>query len=163
MKGDQGKVIQRSPRSAQRRFQNLGCALDDLDQVVVHGAGHVKDERQGGCALRNVLLCGTGGPRALPGAKSHWQRKGQPQQTTAHFRAKILYRNVFGSRNLKVSLDLTHWALKHGLRSESCDWLLVHLLWLPLGSCKQCLQSQEPLFSFVIQRPPLSWAGPGTK
>lgn len=70
MEGDQGKVIQRSLRSAQGCFQNLGGALDYLDQVVVHGAGHIKNERQGGCALRDVLLCGLG-PRVLPGGKRH--------------------------------------------------------------------------------------------
>lgn len=67
---DQGKVIQRSLRSAQGCLQNLGRALDDLDQVVVHGAGHIEDERQGGCALRDVLLRGPG-PRVLSGGGRH--------------------------------------------------------------------------------------------
>lgn len=60
VEGHQSKVIQRSLRSAQGCFQDLGRALDDLDQVVVHGAGHIEDERQGGCALRDVFLRGPG-------------------------------------------------------------------------------------------------------
>lgn len=65
---DQGKVVQRSLRSAQGCLQNLGRALDDLDQVVVHGAGHVEDERQGGCSLRDLLLRGPA-RRVLSGAE----------------------------------------------------------------------------------------------
>lgn len=71
MKRHQGEVIQRFLRSAQGCFQYLGCALDDLHQVVVHGAGHVKDERQSRCPLRDLLFCGCRGLRVLPGAKSH--------------------------------------------------------------------------------------------
>lgn len=71
MKRHQGEVIQRFLRSAQGCFQYLGRALDDLHQVVVHGAGHVKDERQRRCPLRDVLSRGCQGARVLPGAKSH--------------------------------------------------------------------------------------------
>lgn len=70
MKRDQSKVIQRSLRPAEGRLQNLGRPLDNLNQVVVHGAGHIKDECQGGCALRDVLLCGLS-PCLLPSGKRY--------------------------------------------------------------------------------------------
>lgn len=92
MKWHQSEVIQRVLGSAQRCFQYLGCALDDLHQVVVHGAGHVEDERQSRCPLRDRLFCGCRDPSVLPGAKSHWQREVQPQQSAAHLRVEMLHR-----------------------------------------------------------------------
>lgn len=94
MEGDQGKVIQRSLRSTQGCFQNLGGTLDNLDQVVVHGAGHIKDKCQGGCALRDVLLWNSG-PCVLPSGECHWQRKRQPYKSGAHFRSKSLLKQSF--------------------------------------------------------------------
>lgn len=189
MEGDQGKVIQWSLRSAQGCFQNLGRTLDDLDQVVVHGAGHIKDECKGGCALRDVLLCGPG-PCILPGAKRHWQRKGQPHQSAAHF-SKFLgvsFSTVGTSEWVSIR-GQRHRALKNGLerilkknvRKAGLQpaaivrylWFLVQFLCaevaashlsvndtsaVPAAAAVPVVCSQEPLFSPVIQRPPLSWA-----
>lgn len=159
MKWHQGEVIQRFLRSAQGCFQDLGCALDDLHQVVVHGAGHVEDERQSRCPLRDRLCCGCRDPSVLPGAKSHWQREVQPQQSAAHLRVKMLHRESScsgqsvgqrASRNNAGHIGLSETGL--GLRL--CLQILVHLLLQPLAplwtkgmqlqvSSACCLQSQE--------------------
>lgn len=82
MEGHQSEVVQRSFGSAQRCFQNFGCSLDDLDQVVVHGPGDIKDERQGGRALGDVLVC------VLTRAKRRGQRQCHQQESALHVRAK---------------------------------------------------------------------------
>lgn len=71
VKRHQSEVIQRLLGSPQGGFQYLGGALDHLHQVVVHGAGHVKDERQRGRPLRDRLVAGCRGASVLPGAQSH--------------------------------------------------------------------------------------------
>lgn len=71
MERDQSEVIQSLLGSVQGCFQDLGGSFDDLHQVVVHGAGHIKHERQGGCALGDVLLLRGPGPRDLSGCTRH--------------------------------------------------------------------------------------------
>lgn len=91
MKWHQSEVVQRFLGPPQGCFQDLGGALDHLHQVVVHGAGHVKDEGQRGRPLRDGLVAGCRDPSVLPGAHSRWQRQAEPQQTAAHRGVKTLH------------------------------------------------------------------------
>lgn len=173
MKWHQGEVIQRFLRSAQGCFQNLGCALDDLHQVVVHGAGHVEDERQSGCPLRDRLCCGRRVPSVLPGTKGHWQREVQPQQSAAHLKVKMLQRKSSCSGQSvcqrvsrinagRMGVSETGLGLRNAFRflctfcrslSSRCE--------LKACSCKLAVPvvcRVRSLFNPVTQRPPLSWA-----
>lgn len=168
MKWHQSEVIQRFLGPPQGCFQDLGGALDHLHQVVVHGAGHVKDEGQRGRPLRDGLVAGCRDPGVLPGAHSRWQRQAEPQQTAAHRGVKTLHHKKFlfwHSRCVRVrpgcraAQDVEAFAF---LRTSCCS-LSRRPPRCELNACSctsaaPVVCSVRSLFQPVMQRPPLSWA-----